>query len=279
VAGAVRRDGNRFARRPGPHPNRVRDDDQPGAPIRSLASTLNKFNDAYRDHVAALERRLATDEAMRKAVGGEFIAVGKLAYHLLRSLGLADGHMVVDAGCGSGRLAVQLSPFGGIRYLGFDVVKRLVDYASELSRRPDWEFLVTDGRAIPCESGAADYVCFFSVFTHLLHEDTFRYFRESQRVLKPGGRMVFSFLEFRIPIHWEIFLATVENGAPGQHLNQFIDRDGIAAWAAHSGLEVVGIFDGDKPHIPIPEEIRWDHGARMGSFGNIGQSVAVLRKP
>jgi SAM-dependent methyltransferase len=239
---------------------------------------MNQFNEAYRKHVDALEKRLETDEALRVAVGGEFIAVGKLTYYLLRSLGLADGQLVVDVGCGSGRLAVQLAPFEGIRYIGFDVVERLVEYASDLSKRPDWKFLTTDGTRIPCEDGAADFVCFFSVFTHLLHEDTFRYFRETKRVLKRGGHMVFSFLEFRLPLHWNVFAATVESAGTGQHLNQFIDRDGIAAWAAHSGLEIVGIYDGDKPHIPIPEEIRWDHGARMGTLGNIGQSVAVLRK-
>jgi SAM-dependent methyltransferase len=244
-----------------------------------MSTHVNKFNDAYRDHVAALEKRLETDEALRQAVGGEFVAVGKLAYHLLRSLGLADGHLVVDVGCGSGRLSVQLAPFGAIRYFGCDVVETLVNYATKLSQRPDWTFLVTDGNAIPCGDQLADFVCFFSVFTHLLHEDTFRYFRESSRVLKPGGYLVFSFLEFRIPIHWNVFIATVDDATPGQHLNQFIDRDAIAAWAAHSGLEIEGIHDGDKPHIPIPEEIRWESGARMGSFGNIGQSVAILRKP
>lgn len=238
----------------------------------------NKFNDAYRDHVAALEKRLETDEALREAVGGEFVAVGKLTYYFLRSLGLADGHLVVDVGCGSGRLSVQLAPFGGIRYIGCDVVERLVECATKLSNRPDWTILATEGRSIPCEDAKADFVCFISVFTHLLHEDTFRYFRESARVLKAGGLLVFSFLEFRIPIHWWTFIATVDHAAPGHHLNQFMDRDAIAAWAAHSGFEVVGIYDGDKPHIPIPEEIRWDNGARMGSFGNIGQSLAVLRK-
>jgi SAM-dependent methyltransferase len=240
---------------------------------------MNKFNDAYQNHVSDLEKRLESDEALRLAVGGEFVAVGKLTYYLLRSLGLADGHLVVDVGCGSGRLAVQLAHFQGIRYIGFDVVGRLVEHASSLSKRADWKFLTTVGTSIPCDDGAADFVCFFSVFTHLLHEDTFRYFREAHRALRRGGYMVFSFLEFRLPLHWDIFQANVDSAAPGQHLNQFIDRDAIAAWASHSGLEIVGIYDGDKPHIPIPEEIRWEHGARMGTLGNIGQSVAVLRKP
>ncbi len=244
-----------------------------------MPTAVKLSNDAYRQHVAALERRLETDEALREAVRGDFVAVGKLTYHLLRSLGLADGHLVVDVGCGSGRLSVQLAPFKAIKYIGCDIVERLIDYASKLSNRPDWTFVVTEGRCIPCKSEAADFVCFVSVFTHLLHEDTFRYFRETARVLKSGRRLVFSFLEFRVPIHWCTLISTVDNAAPGQHLNQFIDRDAISSWAAHSGLEIVSIFGGDELHFPIPEEIRWDNGAVMGSFGTIGQSVAVLRKP
>jgi len=240
--------------------------------------TNTDFKKSYQDHVAALEARLETEEALKLAIGGEFIAVGKLEYHLLRSLGLADGHFVVDVGCGSGRLSVQLAPFPGIRYLGCDVVDHLIARASELSERPDWSFQCTKGTTIPCESESADFVCFFSVFTHLLHEDSFRYFKEAARVLKPGGLLVFSFLEFRIPCHWNIFEATVNDSVPGQHLNQFIDRDGIAAWAVHSGLEIVQLCDGDQPHIPIPEEITWENGNRMLGLGNLGQSVAVLKK-
>ena len=147
----------------------------------------SKLIDSYKEHVASLERRLLADDAMREAVGGEFIAVGKLTYYLLRSLGLSDGQLVVDVGCGSGRLAVQIAPFPGIRYIGCDVVERLVDYARKLSDRPDWGFVRSDGAAIPCGDAMADFVCCISVFTHLPHEGTFRYFRESARVLKSRG--------------------------------------------------------------------------------------------
>src|SRR5687767_1348854 len=148
---------------------------------------------SYVDHVARLERRLTTDDALRRAVGGEFLAVGKLEYHLLRSRGLKDNHLVVDVGCGSGRLACQLAPFPSIRYIGCDVVPRLLEYAEELCERPDWQFVHTNGVTIPCETGVADLVCFFSVFTHLPQEDIYRYFREAHRVLKPGGIMIMSF--------------------------------------------------------------------------------------
>jgi hypothetical protein len=58
-----------------------------------------------------------------------------------------------------------------------------------------------------------------------------------------------------------------------------MDREGIQAWAKHLGLEVVVFADGDKPNIPIPEEIRLDNGTVMTQCGNLGQSIAVLRKP
>jgi len=234
---------------------------------------------AYHDHVARLQREIAGDEALMRAVGGDFIPAGKLEYCLLRALGLDDGAFVIDVGCGSGRLACQLAARQGLRYLGTDVVASLLECAQRLSRRPDWTFRLTDGAAIPSPDDTADWVCFFSVFTHLLHEDSYSYLAEARRVLKPGGRIVFSFLEFRIPYHWSVFEDSVAQRKTRQHLNQFMDRDGIHAWAGHLGLEVEQIADGDKPHIPIPEEIRFDHGAVMKDFGNLGQSVAVLRKP
>jgi SAM-dependent methyltransferase len=244
--------------------------------VLDAAMTNTDFVSAYENHVANLQKRLSRAEALRQAVGGDFVAVGKLEYHLLRSLGLADGHLVIDVGCGSGRLACQLAAFQGIRYLGTDVVDELLRYAAELCVRPDFRFERTDGTRIPTRDAEADFVCFFSVFTHLLHEDTFKYFREAARVLKTGGRLVMSFLEFKVPLHWAIFIGSVDHAKPGEHLNQFIDRDAIKAWADHSGFVVESIRGGDTAHIPIPEEIVFDNGARYGSFGTFGQSVAVL---
>ncbi len=237
------------------------------------------FLKSYPDHLAQLRANLPNDAAVEAAVGGEFITVGKLECALLRSLGLAPDAFVVDVGCGSGRLAWQLALEIDLRYLGTDVVPDLLDHARRRCERPDWRFVCTDGISIPCETASADFVCFFSVFTHLTHEDSFRYLREAKRVLKPGGRIVFSFLEFYVPSHWAVFADVVERAAPGYHLNQFVDRHAIDAWARHLGLRIDSVADGDKPHIPLAEELRWQDGRTMRGRGNLGQSVAVLSKP
>src|SRR6184192_2393958 len=234
---------------------------------------MSQGNHAYIDHVRRLEQRLGSgNEALRLAVGGESEAVGKLEYYLLRSLGLTRGPLVVDIGCGSGRLAQQLAPDKGIRYIGTDVVPRLIESAQALTMRSDWKFSVVDDVQIPCTDNVADFVTFFSVLTHTTHEESCKYLQEASRCLKVGGHVVISFLEFRIPCHWETLIASVKAKAGGP-LIQFLDR-GVAG---HSGPAVDSFVDGDKGHISIPEEIRWENGTSMKSLGNLGQSVTVLR--
>src|SRR5690348_2424398 len=202
----------------------------------------NFRNQAYIEHVRRLEQRIdCKDEATRLAIGGEFDAVGKLEYYLLRSLGLSSGHFVIDVGCGSDRLARQLAGDKSIHYVGTDVVPRLLESAQALTGRNDWEFHLVEGVRIPCPNSVADFVTFFSVLTHTTHEESFQYLQEAERCLKPAGRAVISFLEFRIPCHWETFLIALRLQPTG-HLIQFVDRDAVAAWATHSGLVVESFF-------------------------------------
>ena len=236
------------------------------------------FAGSYRKHAASLRRRHGEARAMSLAVGGDFEAVGLLEYSLLRQLGLQKGHAVVDVGCGSGRLASQLRGYLEGRYVGIDIVPDLVAYASKLSNRPDWRFCTAAGLTIPEPDNSADFVCFFSVFTHLLHEETYRYLEDARRVLKPAGRIVFSFLEFRIPSHWMIFQGVLNDRNPDKVLNQFMSRDAIEAWCAHLNLSVLEVHDGDKPHIDLERPVTWDDGRVMAGQGNLGQSVCVLTK-
>jgi SAM-dependent methyltransferase len=211
-------------------------------------------------------------------VGGDFLAAGALEYYALKAHGLAATDFVVDIGCGTGRLACQLARRGHQRYAGFDIVESAIKIARDLCARPEWEFGVTDGLHIPVADGTADIACFFSVFTHVAHEHTYLYLQEARRLLRSGGRAVFSFLEFRIPSHWTQFESAVNHFGGNVEPIVFLDRDAIGQFAARLGYEIVDVLDGDKPSIPIEEEVIRGDGRVMREVGELGQSIAVLRK-
>ena len=226
-----------------------------------------------------LARSRSEDEAMSLAVGGEFEAIGLIERDLLIFIGLPRDGFVVDVGCGSGRLAVPLSGYLKGGYLGTDVVPELLAYARRVVARPDWRFELVDGLVIPAADGTADVVCFFSVFTHLLHEESYRYLEEAKRVLKPSGRIVFSFLEFAVASLWYVFEANLATLGSDLPLNQFMSRDAIHAWAEHLGLTVVAIYDDDSPAIPLAQPVaRPNFGLYFEKMGALGQSICVLAK-
>ena len=233
---------------------------------------------AYRRLVQQAKSGRSTAEALKVAIGGQFEAYGQIEIDMLRFFGLGDRATLIDVGCGCGRTAIPLSKSHQGGYLGTDVVPELVEFARESCGRPDWRFEVVESLRIPAPDQYADMVCFFSVLTHLLHEQSYLYLEEAKRVLKPDGRIVFSFLEFRMPFHWSVFASTVDNArGPNEHpLNVFIERDAIQAWAAHLGLAVLDVRDGDEPFVPLSRPVTLDSGQVLSALGNLGQSICVL---
>ena len=217
---------------------------------------------------------------LKRAIGGEFEAFGTVQVEMLKHYGLRPGSYLIDVGCGSGRTAMGLRDFLVGPYLGLDIVPELLAHARKTIKRPDWQFRAVDSQVIPEKPDCADMVCFFSVLTHLLHEQSYLYLEEARRVLRPGGVVVFSFLEFAMDFQWNVFQATVnEARAGGVHpLNVFIERTAIHAWARRLGMSVVDIRNGDDAFVPLPHPVTLDDSRVMESFGNLGQSICVLSR-
>jgi len=151
-----------------------------------------------------------------------------------------------------------------IEYTGIDIVQALLDYAK--SKSPgDYKFLLHRSLSIPVANNSCDFVCAFSLFTHLLHAESYIYMEDIKRALKPGGKLVFSFLEFPSESHWRVFEATVEaqKRHSSSHLNTFIERSVINIWSEKLGYQVEGyISDTEAPWNGSP----------------LGQSIALLKK-
>ncbi len=216
------------------------------------------YIDDYRSYVAEIKQRFP-EEAMAIAVGGgDFTAAGAWQAGFLTNFGLASGDTIVDVGCGSGRLAASLTEqFGSeISYLGLDVVEDLLEHARTVAD-PTYRFALNTELTIPAADESCDFIVYFSVVTHLLHEESFRYLRDATRALKPDGTLVVTFLESRR--HWSIFERVVniyELPDVKEPLVMFIERSMLDVWVEKLGLEIEQIVSFDPP----------------------GQSVAVLRR-
>lgn len=212
---------------------------------RPWRTDVPHFERDYSRMVASLRAKYPQEEAMQRAVGGEFEEVGRDQITFLEEQGLRDGMAVVDLGCGSGRTAVQLAKrLPKCSYVGIDVVQDLLDHAKSICP-PSYRFIRSAAVAFPLPDASADMIIAFSVFTHLLHEECYAYLQDAVRVLRPGGKIVFSFFEFARADQWPVFADTVESRKTDAfgHMNTFIERRAIDVWCSHLGLTVEGYFD------------------------------------
>jgi ubiquinone/menaquinone biosynthesis C-methylase UbiE len=223
------------------------------------------FVEDYERLVKKLIETMPMDQAMERAVGGTFEPMGIVEKNVLKYAGLRDGMSLVDLGCGSGRLAIVLGREMKIEYLGIDIIEELLEYARSKSPA-NYRFLLNRTLTLPCADASADMVSGFSIFTHLLHEESYTYMEEILRVLKPGAPLVFSFLEFAEPRHWGVFTTTMERHRKKLrgHLNMFIERSVLDLWASKLGFT--------REQFVNATDAPWG-GAQLG------QSVAIFRKP
>jgi SAM-dependent methyltransferase len=196
----------------------------------------------YRRMVRSYIGQYARDEAMDRSVGGGGEAVGRVHAAILREEGLRDTDYLIDVGCGVGRTAFALKDVPTLRYLGTDVVPELLAYARERTARPDWRFEVVDRLVIPEADGQADFLTMFSVLTHLSPREGRRYLAEAARVMRPGGKIIVSFLDASNETHRQAAgtaFGQLYNRIKGWSVkNVLLDRGTIEGWARELHMSV-----------------------------------------
>lgn len=222
-------------------PNEQKDEITPTPKVEIATANMRA---SYRETMARFLANYDRESAMSFMVGGQYETMGEGLRRTIESRGLRDGDYLIDVGCGSGRLAWGLSQSkfrDTIRYLGIDIVPEMLEFAAEKCQQPAWRFELVLEPKIPEADGTADMVCFASLFTHLMQEESFLYLREARRVLKSGGRIIASYLDINAPKHWEIFENNVNSAEARQSkpMDIFLSADFFKVWAAKLGLEIV----------------------------------------
>jgi SAM-dependent methyltransferase len=112
-----------------------------------------------------------------------------------RLLDLSSDSSVLEIGCGSGRYALRLAEKIGCRVLGLDINTNGIGNANELASQKNLESLVRfevcdASRPLPFAEGDFDAVFSNDALCHIPGRAAL--FARIHRVLKPGGRLLFS---------------------------------------------------------------------------------------
>ena len=145
----------------------------------------------------------------RQSRGESHPAILEAAAAILKERGAAGG-VVVDIGCGAGRLRAALGDRPS-RYVGVDAV-RYDEFPSGA------EFLVADfdRDVVPLDDGTADTVVALETIEHL--ENPRRLMRELTRIARPGGTVLVSTPN-------QVSLLSLLTVVTKHRFNAFQDRD------------------------------------------------------
>ena len=118
-----------------------------------------------------------------------------LLYDVISRLGLPDGAVAIDVGCGAGRQAVELAHRFSFEVFGIDPAPRFEELRSETEASIPGasghvSFRLGTAEEIPASAGSADLILYREML--YLVSDLATVLTECRRVLKPTGRAIVS---------------------------------------------------------------------------------------
>ena len=106
-----------------------------------------------------------------------------------------EGTVALDAGCGEGYMARQLRQRGATQVEGIDISSGMIEAARAAEQANPLGIAFSLGNVVDLSrfpDHSFDLALAVFVFNYLTIDDTWAAMREIQRVLRPGGRFVFS---------------------------------------------------------------------------------------
>jgi len=185
----------------------------------------------------------------------ELHASGRHTVDILdRLVGIQASDVVLEIGCGVGRVGKILSPRCA-KWIGTDISSRMLEVAAQRLRGcPNVELIELGAvglREIP--DARVDVVYCTVVFMHLFEWDRYRYVQEAFRVLKPGGRCFFDNVDITSNHGWKVFMAgfAFQIESRPAHLSMTSSGDELHTYAVKAGFSDVRVHRWDDAWVGV----------------------------
>ena len=220
-----------------------------------------------------------------------FVRVGKKWRARLEAYGLRPEDRVLDAGCGSGRIAMALTSYITTgSYEGFDVSAPMLRWCEEniTPAHPNFHFQVADvynrrynprgsskaaDYIFPYADSSFDFAFLTSVFTHMFPPDVDHYLGELARVLRPGGRCVATYYLLNDQTEAAIAKGTwpkFRHRRPGYRFTKWRQKEGSIA------LDEPDVRAMYERHALTIDDVRY--GSWAGGPNDTGQDVIAATR-
>jgi ubiquinone/menaquinone biosynthesis C-methylase UbiE len=135
------------------------------------------------------------------------------------------GHLVLEAGCGTGRICFWLNK-KGVSCIGIDIVPEIVKKAAFYAKEKGLptEFIVADVCNLPLIDGSIDGYISLGVVEHFRSTvEVIKAFKECRRVLKKGGKALITIPNIFVPLRNKLLLY-VSRGRMGMFHEAYTKR-------------------------------------------------------
>ena len=177
---------------------------------------------------------------------------------LLDNVGISPDDVVLEIGCGVGRVGKHLAPRCR-RWIGADVSSNMLRHTAEnLKAFDNVEFVELSGYNLsPVASESVDVVYCTVVFPHLSQWDRYSYVEDAFRVLRPGGKLYVDNVNLCSESGWRIFeehrripplerIPQIGECSTPEELREYLKRAGFQSIQSKPGDELIAVW-GQKP--------------------------------
>ena len=159
-----------------------------------MSANVDLYNSAYGNYERDAYREIRL-ETYGEDFGQTSWVTTEESHEIPRLLELSPSCSVLEIGCGSGRYAMYVAETTGCRVIGLDLNPEGIRNASALAQRQNLSSQVSFqqcdvSQPLTFANGTFDAVFANDVLCHI--PGRLALLRELQRVLKPGGRLIFS---------------------------------------------------------------------------------------